>query len=303
MLIDCLDAWQHTPKHGYVFDLKNPQYIYMLGIRRDFYKLALMDLFGFMVVEHPRRPVMPWGPATVEHVPFGDAILTLLASRFLPNWYQDAAMEDEAGEEGGTAVPRFGAWQPLFQPYFPEWRRNLELPTPVPHQGTFIFRVSHGKSVWRLIAMPSDSTLDSLASSILDSIDFDNDHLYEFIYRDRLGATISAHHHYMDEGPWTDDVSIGSLPLEPGQSMIFHYDFGDDWRFDVKLERIEPPGARIKAPGSWRNTASRRSNTRAAIGNRAQARRSSGSVQRGDPDLQVHAVADLLQPGLPTLAG
>ena len=52
----------------------------------------------------------------------------------------------------------------------------------------------------------------------------------------------------MDEGPYTDEVTIGSLPLEPGQTMQFHFDFGDDWKFDVKLERIEPPGARIKAP-------------------------------------------------------
>ena len=52
----------------------------------------------------------------------------------------------------------------------------------------------------------------------------------------------------MDEGPWADQVTIGELPMEPGQAMQFHYDFGDDWRFDVKLERIEPPDARIKAP-------------------------------------------------------
>jgi hypothetical protein len=52
----------------------------------------------------------------------------------------------------------------------------------------------------------------------------------------------------MDEGPYADEVTIGSLPLEPGQAMVFHFDFGDDWMFDVKLERIEPPGTTIKAP-------------------------------------------------------
>jgi hypothetical protein len=30
--------------------------------------------------------------------------------------------------------------------------------------------------------------------------------------------------------------------------MQFHFDFGDNWRFDIKLERIEPPGAELKAP-------------------------------------------------------
>ena len=51
----------------------------------------------------------------------------------------------------------------------------------------FIFRVSLGK-VWRLIAMPSDATLEGLAGWILDSVGFDDDHLYEFTYRDQLGA-------------------------------------------------------------------------------------------------------------------
>jgi hypothetical protein len=30
--------------------------------------------------------------------------------------------------------------------------------------------------------------------------------------------------------------------------MEFHFDFGDDWRFDVTLERIEPPDTKVKAP-------------------------------------------------------
>ncbi len=30
--------------------------------------------------------------------------------------------------------------------------------------------------------------------------------------------------------------------------MELEYDFGDCWEFTVKLERIEPPGAKVKAP-------------------------------------------------------
>jgi len=44
------------------------------------------------------------------------------------------------------------------------------------------------------------------------------------------------------------EIEIGTIPLEPGQTMELHYDFGDDWLFAVKLERIEPPGAKIKVP-------------------------------------------------------
>ena len=145
-------------------------------------------------------------------------------------------------------IPRFGAWQPLFQPYFPEWRRNLEFPESEPREGTFVFRVSLGK-MWRMIAMPADATVDALVHWILRSVEFGNDHLYEFIYRNRLGATVSLYHPYMDEGPYTDEVLIRALPLELGQRMELHYDFGDNWRFAVNLERIEPRDAKIKAPG------------------------------------------------------
>ncbi len=49
-----------------------------------------------------------------------------------------------------------------------------------------------------------------------------------------------VYHEYMDEGPYTNEVHIGELPLQPGQSLKLVYDFGDNWQFDVKLESVEP---------------------------------------------------------------
>ena len=80
-------------------------------------------------VKHSHRPVDALGPCEIERVPFGDAICTLLfTSRFLGIRYRArlSTDEDEDDEEGETEVPRFGAWQPLFRPYFPEWRENLD---------------------------------------------------------------------------------------------------------------------------------------------------------------------------------
>ena len=55
-----------------------------------------MDLFGLVRVEHPDRPVMPWAPAGVEHVPFGDAVFTLLfAARFLDLRERTAPEDDD----------------------------------------------------------------------------------------------------------------------------------------------------------------------------------------------------------------
>jgi hypothetical protein len=237
LLSPCLLAWKHTPEGGQRFKLDRPEDIYLMGVGRNWYLLALMDLFGLMTVEQPPAPVTTWHPAGLRHVPFGDAMMTLLATKLFD--FSDEGPEDEEA----LPSPRFGAWQPLFQPFFPEWRRNLEVPCLEPREGMFIFRVSLRK-VWRLIAMPSDATLEDLASWILDSVGFDDDHLFEFTYRDRLGAECSIHHPQMDEGPWADEVNVGELPLEPGQTMTFVFDFGDYWKFTVKLERVEPRGAR-----------------------------------------------------------
>ncbi len=248
LMSECVRGWQAVPEKGQDFDLTRRQQVYIQGFYGSLYLLALMDLFGFMKVGQPDRPLAPWRPSRIDHVPFGDAMMTLLASQFFSSLGISAlADQDEEQEEGALEAPRFGAWQPLFQPYFPEWKKNLELPESETREGTFIFRVSLGK-VWRLIAMRADDTLEDLVQWILDSVEFDNDHLYQFNYRNRLGAKVSASHPYMDESPSTDEVPIGTLPLDPGQTMELVYDFGDNWKFTVNLERIEPPGAKIKAP-------------------------------------------------------
>jgi hypothetical protein len=252
LLTACLLTWKSLPKEGHRFDAKQPQDVYVYGIGRSFYLLALMDLFGLLEVEQPRRPVTPWSPAGVKHAPFGDAFFTAIAAFEFDSIMGRASREveeeeEEEEEEGALEMPHFGAWQPLFQPYFPEWRENLEFPEPAPREGEFIFRVSLGK-VWRLIAMPAKATLDELVALILRSMKFDDDHLYEFTYRDRMGAEVSALHPSMEEGPWADMIPVGTLPLEPGRTMDLLYDFGDSWRFTIKLVRIDPPTAKARSP-------------------------------------------------------
>ena len=254
LLFPCLLAWKHLPEDGHRFDTTRPQEVYLYGISRDFYKLALMDLFGLVAVEQPPPPVGPWFPAGVRHRPFGDAVFTRLAAATrggllgegLALDEEEALDEEDDPDVGAPDVPWFGAWQPLFQPYFPDWRQNLELPEPELRAGQFVFRVSLG-TIWRRIALPAEATLDDLLSWILRSVQFDSDHLYQFTYRDRLGSRVAARHPYSDEGPWADQMPIGRLPLEPGQSMDLLYDFGDSWRFTVTLERIDPPAGKGKA--------------------------------------------------------
>ena len=114
-------------------------------------------------------------------------------------------------------------------------------------RGKVHFQVSL-EYLWRRIAIPAAQTLDALASIIPDAIEFSHDHLYMFSYQNRFGVLESVTHPFLEEEPWTSEVKVGDLPLRVGQTMTYLYDFGDQWEFDVTLERIDPPDASIRKP-------------------------------------------------------
>jgi hypothetical protein len=207
------------------------------------YNLALLELFGCVSVEEGRPEAgKGWAVARVRRTPFGEALFKLLSRHKL------AAMRLELDEDELKEASAFGALQPLLQTFFPEWRGSLEVLKAALVNGLYVFKVSLGAKVWRRIAIPAALSLDDLSDAILRAYDFDDDHLYQFSYRDRFGVTVQVKHPYMEEPPSTDEVAIGELPLRPGASMEYLFDFGDEWRFDVKLERIDPADGRIKKP-------------------------------------------------------
>lgn len=266
MVMQCLPTWGMVVEEGDRINSRDRPLVYLPGIGRDYYLLALMDLFGLLKVEHPSGPVETWAPTALATTPFGNGVFVLLWKARFESALDGDGDDKEAAEETGNGLlglvgeddydwddepaevemPEYGLWQPLFQPYFPDWQQNLTFPEVETREGTFVFRVSLGR-VWRLIAMPAEATLDDLMAIILESVDFDFDHLYEFSYRDYLGRRLSVFSPQMDEGPWTTQVRIDSLPLEPGQTMDLLYDFGDSWPFSIKLERVEPEG-KLKKP-------------------------------------------------------
>ncbi len=85
-----------------------------------------------------------------------------------------------------------------------------------------------------------------MAECIISAFDFDGEHLYRFQFVARDGHQIRVEHPGIDDAEThTDELAIGELPLNERQSMQFQYDFGADWRFDVRLEKIEPEGTKI----------------------------------------------------------
>lgn len=195
--------------------------------------VALLELFGFMTIEHGTPlPGKGWTLIEVQPTAWGEAMLHLLVDQ-LTDFDFLWPLEEEPNDRD------FGELQVLLQPYFPAWRDNLHLSAVDFQDGLYFFRVSLGRA-WRRIAIPAQLYLDDLSDSILGAFEFDDDHLYQFDYPNRFGSTTSVCHPDMDDLPLTTEVRIGDVPLRPGTSMVYLFDFGDNWRFDVQLERIDP---------------------------------------------------------------
>jgi hypothetical protein len=120
------------------------------------------------------------------------------------------------------------------------------------------FRVSlqADSKVYREIEITSATSLYRFATAIVTTFGFDFDHAFGFYSkltgRDILGSE-PRWELFRDIGESTEALSvektkIGEAFTEPGQKMLFLFDYGDDWRFVIELIDIEPVQRGVKYP-------------------------------------------------------
>jgi hypothetical protein len=215
---DLLDRLQYTPGH---------------------HNVALAESFGLVAITHePARNGQGWAISRIKSTPFGKALCAWL-KRIMPELDEFTVLTDEEAA--------FTHWQQCMVPFFPQLVRNLVLPEQESPNGTYIIAVSLG-DVWRQLAVPCSCSLAEVASAVLHAFEFDHDHLYEFTVEDRLGSKIDIGHPAMGEPPWADETSMGDLGLQPGQEFLFRYDFGEDWRFGILVDRLDPVNPELQGP-------------------------------------------------------
>jgi hypothetical protein len=206
------------------------------------YGVALLELFGFLMVQHGQpQEGQAWQIEHLSSTLLGTAVFTLLTEKLFSDFDKLLELEDIPPES-------FGTLQTVFQAYVPAWRNNLSLPAWDFREGVHLFKVSPWRGLWRRIAVPGGLTMDTLATTIINAFEFTHDHLYRFSYRNSFGVEKHITHPYLEEEPLTSEVLVGQVPLREGQSMIYLYDFGDQWEFDVTLERVDPPVRAMKKP-------------------------------------------------------
>jgi hypothetical protein len=209
------------------------------------HNIALAEMFGWLEIKHGACETgKSWIIEQIKHTDFGAASVALLQDNFQTldfDWKNAAAIADAEFDENA-----FNLLQPTFQPYFPKWRNIYRLPTTETKDGIFVFIVSLDKKIWRRIAVSSNDVLDDLHDAIQAAFKFDNDHLYQFSFRNRFGTTQTVVHPMCEEEFSTDEFKIENLPLRIGEKMEYLFDFGDNWQFAVELEEIQPPNPKFK---------------------------------------------------------
>lgn len=95
-----------------------------------------------------------------------------------------------------------------------------------------------GTSVYRVLKISGNKTLDELCQVILDSFNFTDEHLYEFCMDNKMYSRNSYQSDPEGRQPSTK-IKIGQIGLREKQKFSLHYDFGDDWMFTINVQNIQ----------------------------------------------------------------
>lgn len=201
------------------------------------HNLALMQLFGMVEISSsPPLPGKGWEIENVSMTEWG-MFLSMNIYESIDNYFD---MADDMPDEEYKNLNAFECFSSMVRPFFKDWNNLLESSCNEFRDSVHIFKVSLGKA-WMRVAVPGSCYMDKLANLILNEFDFDRDHLYSFIYKDKRGVTTQVNHSFFDEddGAYAKKTKVGDLPLSAGMKMTFLYDFGDNWEFEMLLEDTE----------------------------------------------------------------
>jgi len=108
---------------------------------------------------------------------------------------------------------------------------------------SLVLSVSSGTGCYRHIQISESATLYRLSSAILDAFGFYDDHLHSFFMNNR--AWDSNYEYACSRGGeldgscgFSDKARLSRFRLSKGAKFLYIFDYGDDWRFHIKVLRV-----------------------------------------------------------------
>lgn len=105
---------------------------------------------------------------------------------------------------------------------------------------TFKTNLTHDPKTIRRIQLDAKHTLYDLHLMIQSAYGFEDDHLYSFYMDGKQYSKLRYNDPRGEEPPFADEVELGELEfLSINKKILYLFDYGDSWWFDIILEKIE----------------------------------------------------------------
>lgn len=104
-------------------------------------------------------------------------------------------------------------------------------------------------SVWREAEVPSSMTLARLHEVLQVLMGWDDCHLWAFESgKKRFELPDPDVKTQQAAGDDPNQVTLSALLTRKGARLLYNYDFGDDWRLDIKLLELGKPEPKVRYP-------------------------------------------------------
>ena len=138
-------------------------------------------------------------------------------------------------------------------------RRNREIDLPQPPAEASLLTLTielRGSQprIWRRLSLPGDLTLDAVHTLFQAAMGWTDSHLHRFqpgteeAYTAPYFITEFDEEEEGDEGTREEGVRLDQVLREPGDRLVYLYDFGDGWEHRVTLESLAPLTADTREP-------------------------------------------------------
>ncbi|MCL2149946.1 MAG: plasmid pRiA4b ORF-3 family protein [Dehalococcoidia bacterium] len=107
---------------------------------------------------------------------------------------------------------------------------------------SLVLSVSVGKGCYRHIQIDESATLFALHGEIMYAFEFDDDHLHAFFMNnrawDRNMQYICPGGNLDSARGFSDKITLSRFHLGKGDKFLYIFDFGDAWRFQIRVLRV-----------------------------------------------------------------
>jgi hypothetical protein len=107
---------------------------------------------------------------------------------------------------------------------------------------SLVLSVSAGTGCYWHIQISESATLYRLHQIIIDSVGFYDGHLHSFFMNNRAWdgeeEYVCPDTDLEDSRGFSDKVKLSRFHLSKGNKFLYIFDYGDDWRFHIKVLRV-----------------------------------------------------------------